>query len=264
MSAAERITVEHVIDNAEDYADERSTTVEWIIENAEDVADEENARATRPEFRMEDRRPMLVLERADLEIVVTHPWVGVAPLDLTCATCGGYGRHPIQLQSDGLFGSKGKCLDCSDGQIELPVGLATMLLADTTGRIHGTWTGRLLPMVDVTPDPPSAPHIYIRPGDNAVYIWNHPHPLAYMPTESLTGTWAPGGHAIHAGTFTSVSTPGGCPACDGEGCIGGWVAEGGTICWLCHGYHRLDGPFRAPGAPNIPCVTTIDLEELAA
>lgn len=234
MSAAERITVEDVVENAEDYADERSTTVEWIIENAEDVADQENARATRAEIPMEDRRPMLVLERADLELVVTHPWVGVAPLDLTCATCGGYGRHPIHLQSDGLFGSKGKCLDCSDGQIELPVGLATMLLADTTGRIHGTWTGRLLPMVDVTPDPPSAPHVYIRPGDNAVYIWNHPHPLAYMPAESLTGTWAPGGYAVHTVKFERRIDDLGIPS----------------------GYPTL---YPDPGQRVAPCITTINL-----
>lgn len=31
---------EYVIENAEDFADERGKSVEWIVENAEDVADE--------------------------------------------------------------------------------------------------------------------------------------------------------------------------------------------------------------------------------
>lgn len=234
MSAAERITVEDVVENAEDYADERSTTVEWIIENAEDVADEENARATRPEIPMEDRRPMLVLERADLELVVTHPWAGIAALG--CHWCGGTGwaLRPWSQGGSGCHSCGGFGPAAGTGQTDLPDGTATMLLADTTGRIHGTWAGRLLPMVDVTPDPPSAPHVYIRPGDNAVYIWNHPHPLAYMPTESLTGTWAPGGYAVNTVKFERCIDDLGIPS----------------------GYPTS---YPDPGQQVAPCITTINL-----
>jgi len=37
------ITVEYVVDNADDYADELGMSVEWVVENAADVADEANA-----------------------------------------------------------------------------------------------------------------------------------------------------------------------------------------------------------------------------
>lgn len=38
------IDAQFVVDNADDFADERDMGVAWIIENAEDIADEENAR----------------------------------------------------------------------------------------------------------------------------------------------------------------------------------------------------------------------------
>lgn len=209
-------------------------------------------------------QPAIVVDPATAALIAAGAaWVGGPSLGLTCpvgeqrtygpqswAYCA---RTGFIITSDDK-----RCIDC---RWALPHATTGLLLVDTASNVWGVLhDAYVLPVRTAGSEcHVISDHICID-GDALVHVSQYDEGSPDVSDEAA-GTWAPGGHAIHADTFTSVSTPGGCPACDGEGCIGGWVAEGGTICWLCHGYHRLDGPFRAPGAPNIPCITTIDLED---